>query len=442
MLKKSIASDVGFRIPKRNINSLDITFSITLFIITVLFIHETSFFHEDALSAVYMLILLGISFLYVYLSVKPLKKHSYYLAILLLLDILPNLIYQNQPFLKMSNFLFFNIIYAYWFLSNGNHMIKEKESDWMIYDMLHAVFHAPFHFLYKSFQLIKTSLMTYRKNGVKVILGLCLSFPLLFILVPLLMRVDTTFANYIEQIKIDAVSISEWLSTFLFAIPLFLYYLSITYGNVSHKSETLYQEDKQIKALQQFSFLPQTICMTIELVLSTTYFLFFIAEIQGIFSSIGLSRDEFSYADFARQGFFELCVIATINLSLIFFINLTSQNRSTFAIWVEKMLMFFTILFILSAMSKLYLYISAYHALTYLRIYAAWFLCLLLGIFLLLFFRKKDGSLHILWITRFAMAAFLILNMINVPHWADQSTSSDEFPYETYEPYDQYESYE
>ena len=153
MLKKSIASDVGFRIPKRNINSLDITFSITLFIITVLFIHETSFFHEDSLSAVYMLILLGISFLYVYLSVKPLKKHSYYLAIFLLLDILPNLIYQNQPFLKMSNFLFFHIVYAYWFLSNGNHMIKEKESDWMIYDMLHAVFHAPFHFLYKSFQL-------------------------------------------------------------------------------------------------------------------------------------------------------------------------------------------------------------------------------------------------------------------------------------------------
>ena len=42
MLKKSITSDVGFRVPKMNHKTLDILFSITLFILTLLFIYQSS----------------------------------------------------------------------------------------------------------------------------------------------------------------------------------------------------------------------------------------------------------------------------------------------------------------------------------------------------------------------------------------------------------------
>lgn len=89
------------------------------------------------------------------------------------------------------------------------------------------------------------------------------------------------------------------------------------------------------------------------------------------------------------RDFFELCVIATLNLTIIIMINVTSEYRTQFAIWVERCLIILTVLLVLCAMTKLYLYISAYDALTYLRMYAAWFLCLLLGVFLLLLFRKR-----------------------------------------------------
>ena len=421
MLKKSITSDVGFRVPKMNHKTLDILFSITLFILTLLFIYQTSFFHTDTLSALYMLVLLGISLLYQYLRMKKLRKQSLYLAIFLFVDILPNIIYQNQPFLKMVNFLFFNIIYAYWFLDCGNHLIKEKESDWIINDILHAILHAPFHYLSTSFQLFKSAFPFKFNDSLKILLGLCFSIPLLFLIIPLLMRADNMFAYYIEQIHFDEEFIFRWLMTLFFTFPLFFYYLSLSYGNIAHQSISLYQEDIMLQRRKRLCFLPSTICTTIELVLCATYFLFFIAGIQGIISSMGMNRDVFSFSDFARQGFFELCVIATLNLTIIIMINVTSEYRTQFAIWVERCLIILTVLLVLCAMTKLYLYISAYDALTYLRMYAAWFLCLLLGVFLLLLFRKKDGTPHILWITRFVMAAFLILNLINVPHWVNSS---------------------
>lgn len=213
MLKKSITSDVGFRVPKMNHKTLDILFSITLFILTLLFIYQTSFFHTDTLSALYMLVLLGISLLYQYLRMKKLRKQSLYLAIFLFVDILPNIIYQNQPFLKMVNFLFFNIIYAYWFLDCGNHLIKEKESDWIINDILHAILHAPFHYLSTSFQLFKSAFPFKFNDSLKILLGLCFSIPLLFLIIPLLMRADNMFAYYIEQIHFDEEFIFRWLMT-------------------------------------------------------------------------------------------------------------------------------------------------------------------------------------------------------------------------------------
>lgn len=428
MLKKSIKSDVGFRIPKMNLSTLDILFSITLFIVTLLFIYQTSFFHTDTLSALYMLILLGISVLYQYLRMGKLRKQSWYLVVFLCIDILPNIIYQNQPFLKMLNFLFFNIVYAYWFLECGHHLIKEEESDWIINDLLHAIFHAPFHYLSSSFRLCKNTFPFKLNDSLKILLGLCFSIPLLFLIIPLLMRADNMFAYYIEQIHFDEAFIFRWLMTLFFTFPLFFYYLSLSYGNIAHSTDSLYQEDIMLQKRKRLSFLPSTICTTIELVLCATYFLFFIAGIQGIVSSMGMNRDVFSYSDFARQGFFELCVIATLNLTIIITINVTSESRTPFAIWVERFLIIFTVLLVFCAMMKLYLYISAYNALTYLRIYAAWFLCLLLGIFLLLLFRKKDGTPHILWLIRFVMAAFLLLNLMNVPHWVN-SSDDENAPY-------------
>lgn len=436
MLKKSIKSDVGFRIPKMNLPTLDILFSITLFILTLLFIYQTSFFHTDTLSGIYMLILLGISLIYQYMKKGKLKKQSYYLAFFLFLDILPNIIYQNQPFLKMVNFLFFNIVYAYWFLECGNHLIKEKESDWIIHDLFHAFIHAPIHYLSSSFQLFKKAFPFKLNDSLKILLGLCFSIPLLFLIIPLLMRADNMFAYYIEQIHFDEAFIFRWLMTFFFTIPLFFYYLSLSYGNLTHQNEILYKESIMLQRRKRLSFLPSTICTTIELVLCATYFLFFIAGIQGIMSSIGLNRDAFDFSEFARQGFFELCVIATLNLTIIITINITSESHTPFAIWVEKFLIILTILLVLCAMTKLYLYISAYDALTYLRFYAAWFLCLLLGVFVLLLFRKKDGTPHILWIIRFVMAAFLILNLLNVPHWVNDNFD-EEALYMTYESYEE-----
>lgn len=437
MLKKSIKTDVVLSVPKKQSTIYHRIFIIALLLISILMAHGTSFFHEDRFSAILMVSLLIIALLYQFLCHDGVQKQDRYLWLFLLIDILPNIIYQGHDFLKALNFLFVNILLAYWFLGCGHHRIQDQPSNFILIDLLHATIHAPFHYLKSmcSFAQASSTSIANRKNLIKIGVGCVLSLPLLLIILPLLSSADATFSSYLSNIQINQAFINELCRTLLCTIPIFLYYLSMSYGNMKNKDTPLYDKEKEYHRREQLAMIPTMIYTALETVLVITYFLFLIASFQSILSSLSLSKELFSFSDFARRGFFELCMIATINLSVIGFVRLTGNGKSKSFVRMEKLLIIETLLLIISAMTKMILYIYAYQALTYLRIYACWFIIVLFGLFLILFFQTESSKHTLLKMTYYVMICFLILNISNVSYWAKDSVM--DVPYETYEEYRQ-----
>lgn len=424
MLKKSIVPDVVFSAPKRQVSLIaDKVFAVCLFLMSIIFVHDTTFFHYDRLSAILLFAFLLLALFYQIWKQRNLRKQEWYLWFYMAIAILCNLCSWNTFYIKSLNYLFVCVLMAYWFLCCSDHRIKDHHSDWILMDMLYASLHAPFYFLKKSIVSISSffNIRLHHKEFLKILAGCLLSIPILFLVLPLLSNADETFSYYLSSIHIDFEMLAQWCVTLLIAIPLFLYAFSMSYGNLSNPEHKIYDEQIERKLLKKLSFLPEMTCTTIEVILVIVYLLFIIASIDSIFTVIGTSKELFSYASFAKEGFFELCVISFGNLCLIFLIRLTSHAHKIHSISIEKLLIVETLVLIISAMAKMGLYIFEYHALTYLRIYASWFMIVLFGIFMILLFQKSTTKYKVLPIVYYVMACIMVLNLSNVSYWASDS---------------------
>lgn len=422
MLKKSIQADVVLSESKKHQITTDIVFLVFIFILSIIFVHELSFYDFDKFSTVIMLIFLVASLSYQFIKNEKLTRMNYLLWIFMVIAILPNYIYSYHYGLKFVNLIFVNVILAYWFMSCAKHQIKKEESDWILMDMLIAVLHAPFILFKTITDCIKHHFLWNTKQGVfiKIIIGLFISIPVLIISITLLSSADAMFNYYVSQV--DFKLVLEWGITIVFAIPIFYYYGAISYGHLSTKERILYEEEKVANKISKLSSIPQMVFTTMECLLVLTYLLFIIASIQSLLSNIGMNKDLFSYSNFARQGFFELCMISTLNLVLLLGIRLLSKDKNAFSYGIEKILIFETLLIIVSAMIKMIMYIQVYDAFTYLRIYASWLMITLFGIFLLLLLQRKNSKYKVLPIVSFVCVSFLCLNLCNISYWASDST--------------------
>lgn len=119
------------------------------------------------------------------------------------------------------------------------------------------------------------------------------------------------------------------------------------------------------------------------------YLLFFACQIPYFLSAFGgVLPDGYSYSGYARQGFFELCGVAVLDLFVIFLAGVLAKRnesgRKPAAVRVySAVFSLLTVFLICSAMSKMIMYIGEY-GLTGLRFYTSWFMILLGIVFLVL----------------------------------------------------------
>ncbi|MBR6902783.1 MAG: DUF4173 domain-containing protein, partial [Clostridia bacterium] len=143
-----------------------------------------------------------------------------------------------------------------------------------------------------------------------------------------------------------------------------------------------------------------------------------LAYFFSAFSSILPKGYKFTYAQYARRGFFELCIIAVINLLFIFasiIISEKKDGRIHLSIKLPATFMvIFTFAIIFTALSKMVMYIGVYGC-TVLRIctsaFMIWlfilFICVLIRIFVKRFDFLKAGLV-------FALIILSVLGIGNV----------------------------
>jgi hypothetical protein len=137
-----------------------------------------------------------------------------------------------------------------------------------------------------------------------------------------------------------------------------------------------------------------------------------------LFSAFGEHLPEgFTYAEYARRGFFELCAVAGINLGILIVSHVFMKREAGEApriLKVETLIIsLFTMLLIATALSKMVMYINVL-GLTQLRVYTSWFMILLLFIFVIICIRqfKKFNSAKTMLIGFVVM--FMVLSYSNV----------------------------
>lgn len=128
------------------------------------------------------------------------------------------------------------------------------------------------------------------------------------------------------------------------------------------------------------------------------YLLFFFSQLQYFLGGFTGDAAGFTYAEYARRGFFELCGVCCLNVIVIagmgFFAKLTGEAKPLVLKIYASFLCVSSLLLAGTALAKMFLYIRVY-GMTQLRIYTTWFMLLLVIGFAALLVRQFKADLNL-----------------------------------------------
>ncbi len=260
-----------------------------------------------------------------------------------------------------------------------------------------------------------------KKTLGKALIGLLCAIPVLIVVVPLLISSDDAFRGMMDNIFSNTVS--TILKT-VFGIVLSLF--AITYG-ISLKT------DRAIKLKEStFSGIENVYIVSFLSTVSASYLLYLLSQLAYFFSAFrGFLPDiDVTYAQYARKGFFEMSVVAVINLCLVFLsLLLAKKENGKVCNGIKILLTFisvFTLIIIATAISKMVLYIETY-GMTVLRITTSAFMLFLAIVFIATILRIYIIKINV--IKTALIAACLIILTLGI---ANVNSVCARYNYESY----------
>lgn len=209
-------------------------------------------------------------------------------------------------------------------------------------------------------------------NGKYVLFGLLISLPMLLIILLLLGSADAVFGNLLERLFTFDFSEKFWSHAFRTG-ALFWFAFFSAFCLMYRLSEKKFEEVIEDKRTRE-----PIIAITFTAVLSFVYAVFCLIQVVYLFGGMGTLPEGYTYASYAREGFFQLVFVCIINLSMVLICKKYFRNHSV----LNALLTFVcgcTFIMIFSSAYRMILYIKVYH-LTFLRVFVLW---ALLVIFLL-----------------------------------------------------------
>ncbi len=236
---------------------------------------------------------------------------------------------------------------------------------------------------------------TIRNKG--VLTGILCAIPVIAIVLPLLISADAAFANMFNFLK--DINLFRVFFAVIFGCILFFFVYSHAYG----ARYRVYAHEPSQRT--QRNVLPTAALLSFSCAISLIYVLYIISQLTYFFSAfVGETHGAFFPADYARRGFFEMCIICVINLALMFgVLGLSGRYQGKIQRPIAGICTFisaFSLLLIATAQSKMYLYISRF-GLTRLRLLSSVFTVFLAVVFIVLILR--------LFITRLPYMRLVVL---------------------------------
>lgn len=280
------------------------------------------------------------------------------------------------------------VTYCYYiFAANGN-STKKGFNDFIVVDYHKALFVAPFNKLGSMLQGMFSGRT--KKSGAvlgKLIKGGLIAF-IPTILVCGLLSYDRGFYRIIENmgsyIDMDAGNVFSNIWQLGLGIIVGQYVFRLFLASSDKEVEATNEEEcvAKLKSIQKAHVITT---LTAVLPIIFIYVIFFISQWGYYMSAFsGKLPEGLSYAEYAREGFFQLCMVSFINMIIIVFVQLfmNVENPVVAKIKVGIVITYAicTLILIATAMSKMTLYIESY-GLTQKRVYSSWLMIVLAILF-------------------------------------------------------------
>jgi hypothetical protein len=281
-------------------------------------------------------------------------------------------VYDNTGLRPWSN-LFLICGAAYAVTAAAGRLIGGQTGAWFFMDGVISMVRTPFrHFdlQVRAFAQFFTQKKTNHRQIISILMAFILSGLIFLLVVPLLLSADSGgFSNIIGGL----LEQFDWLKeeamfnvmNLILAIPVSLYFFGLLAGNYYWRDAEALKLENLKSNYQQLKIVPlMTSVLTLIMVIGL-YIVFIASQLPYYFSAFTgkLPNGMQIYSEYARKGFFELIQIAVINLIILGLTNAFSkvtQERKSLIKWLNIAMATVTMLFIITAFSKMILYISAY----------------------------------------------------------------------------------
>lgn len=248
-----------------------------------------------------------------------------------------------------------------------------------------------------------------RKTAGKALVGLLCAIPVLIVIVPLLISSDEAFQGMMQELFGDMGStVGDVVSGLLISVFIITYGFSMRTKRVNRIKESHFSGIENVYVI---SFLSA---------ISLCYLLYLFSQLAYFFSAFRgfLPDGEMTYAQYARKGFFEMCIIAVINLALVSLALILPKKKDQKVCGGIKALTtfvaVFTLIIIATAISKMVLYIGVY-GMTILRLTTSAFMLFLAVVFVSLILRIYVKEINVLKTALVAAGCILlVLGLSNV----------------------------
>lgn len=247
----------------------------------------------------------------------------------------------------------------------------------------------------------------------RIAIGLLIGGPLLVVITGLLMSADAVFEDMVLRLPqfIFKLNFQEELLRFVLVIFFGLLFFSIL--QVLHvKAENVYTPDNKVKSTISWDGIT---AVTILILLNSVYVLFTIIQFTYFFSD-GL-QEGFTYAEYARRGFFELLIVTLINWTILTScLTLVKEKRKGMNLTIKllySILVGVSGVMLVSAYQRLSMYEEAY-GFTLDRLLAHASMIFLMVIFAYTFVRIWIERLSLLHF--YLIAGLLFYTALNVCH--------------------------
>ncbi len=378
----------NIKLDKRTI----ITFLISAFIIAICHNLKIDNYFKNVIIPFIILIL---SYIYLFKLTKNINKKAYYLLIPIILILTSNLIIKIDYTNQLLNIIILPILITIFFMSliNKNYNISNDFALW--------VFKLFPKNLFNNLKFLKLNKSKTKNNFSKIILGITIGFGIGLVILCLLTSADAYFNSFINQItgKIHF----NFSNIFIFVIS-FIILFSI-FINI------LLNENTKMQKIKIHNFDKLTVSIIL-IIINIIFVLFLISEISRLTVNFLQIPIEYTYASYAREGFFQLLFVTLINFSLIMFL-LYKSNVIKDNITIKKLIILlicFSIVLIFNSYYRMYLYISHY-GFTILRLQVTLFLLMELIIFIMVIKKIMTGLSNDALIYFIIMLSFYIVNI-------------------------------